>query len=160
MLHQSLHHGPLSQTPIVTTCQDAFGGHICQLATMPAVNHLTIEHIYRDFTRRMISLQVVGGITVCDVLATAEELMVVDLERDTSNDPYGQTVGRRRDTVFPCQRRVTYFDCLRMMYGEAGLFKSQSGEDVWELRLGSRVTRESINYPPRSVVHQLYFPAF
>ena len=90
----------------------------------------------------MISVQVVGGITVCDVLATAEELMVVDLERDTSNDPYGQTAGRRRNTVFPCQRRQTYFDYLRYVYGEAGLLKSQSGEDVWELRFGPRVTCE------------------
>jgi len=143
-LHQSLHYSSLSQIPTVTGYQDEFGGHICQLATMPGVKDLTIEYIYHDFSRRKILVHGAGGITVCDILAAAEQLMVVDLERSTSNDPYGQTAERRRDAVPPCQRRETYFDGLRKVYGEAGLLRSDLRDEVWEFRFGpGQVTRKS-----------------
>jgi hypothetical protein len=160
-LHQSLHYGSLSQISTNPRHQDAFGGHICRLATMPPVTDMTIEYIYLDFSRREISLHEEGGITICHVLSGAEQLMVVDLDRPTSNDPYGEMAGRPGEVTprLPCQRQETYFDHLRMLYGEAGLLKSEAGKELWELRYG-RVTRESIYYPYRSIVNHLLSVVF
>ena len=158
-LHQCLRYGPLSQVSTNPRHQDAFGGHICQLATMPSLTDLTIEYMYHDFSRRTIPVHAEGGITICDILAAAEKLMVIDLDRPTANDPYGQTAERRGEVTFPCQRQETYFDHLRKSYGEAGLLKSESGEEVWELRYG-RITRKSIDHPHRNVVNQLLLVAF
>ena len=98
---------------------------------------MTIEYIYPDLSKRSIRV-CANVITVCDVLADAERLMVVDLDEGTSNDPHGTMANRRRGAECPpCQRRITYFDHLRHIYGEAGLLKSElGGEEVWEFRFG------------------------
>jgi hypothetical protein len=126
---------------------------------MPPVEALTIEYIYPDLTRRALHVHAEEGVTVGDVLAGAEHLTAIDLERDTSNNPYRSMVETRGDTECPCQKGETYFDHLRKVYGEAGLLKAELREDVWEFRFG-RATRKSVNYPRGSHAHLLHFAEF
>ena len=137
-LDPSLCYGHFSPTPTPTpTLEYPLVVHMCCPATVPQVQELTVEYIYPDLTRRMRSVRA-EVVTVCDVLACAEDLMVINLDHDTGNNPYGSTMNRRIVERPPCQRRVTYFDHLRKLYGEAGLLKSESGEEVWELRFGCK----------------------
>jgi hypothetical protein len=123
---------------------------------MPPVEALTIEYIYQDLTWSSVRIHAEGGVTVGNVLAGAEQLMVIDVERDTSNDPYRSmpVAERRGETKCPCQRPETYFDGPRKEYGEAGLLKTELRGDVWELRF-RRATRKSMNYPQGSHAHVL-----
>ena len=150
-LHPSLCYGHLScaTTNFDTLVVHMNHWHVCQAATIPPIQALTIQHIYPDLSQNRISVHA-DVVTICDVLAGVEQLMTVDLDHGTSNDPYGSTAqaNRRRGTERPpCQREVNYLDHMRCLYGEAGLTKSESGEDVWEFRLfGQQVNPELFLY--------------
>lgn len=138
-LHPSLRyrcHEPLSPRLID---HDLARSHSCLLATNPPLKAMTIEYVYPDSSRREISLDEDQGLTIGKVLAGAEELMEVDLLRNTCNDPYGTNANlwpRMAVNECPCSRRETYFEHLRMYHGAAGLVKSKVRDGSWELRLG------------------------
>ena len=96
-----------------------------------------MEYIYPDLSKRSICV-CANVVTVCDVLTGAERLMVVDLDEGTSNNPHSTMANRWCGAECPpYQTRITYFDHLRNIYGEAGLLKSElGGEEVWEFRFG------------------------
>ena len=115
--------------------------HPCQAATTPPVQALTIEYIYPDRSRKTTYIDE-DVVTVCDVLAAVEQLLTINLDHGTSNDPYGSMANMQPVTErLPCQRQPNFFDHRRCQRGYAGLLKSESEEGLWEFR--DRVTSRS-----------------
>jgi hypothetical protein len=106
---------------------------------MPQVESLSILYTYPNLEWKILRINAQEGVTVGHVLSGAEKL-VVDVEGDGSNDPYRSMEGRRREANCPCQRQETYFDHLRKQYGEAGLSKVASSDELWEFRFGPQVS--------------------